>query len=172
MVASSLVGNIIDELGLSFIKLMHESGAGILGNPLPLPSHELQSALVQAAHKHDLITLAHALTQKDTLAILAAGTDGLAHCFCDEAPGDELLAAYRKNNSFLIPTLVALATFTGSEKQSTEYFVQHPLVSKLLDDDGKTCYCGRMMMGKPGCKSEYAYQTVRLLHESGIDIVA
>jgi imidazolonepropionase-like amidohydrolase len=151
---------------------MHESGSGILGNPLPLPSHELQSALVQAAHKHGLITIAHALTQKDTLAILAAGTDGLAHSFCDEAPGEELLTAYRKNDSFLIPTLVVSATLTGEEKQSTEQFVQHPLVGRFLDDDGKTCYCGRMMMGKEGCKSEYSYQEVRMLHKNGIDIIA
>lgn len=151
---------------------MHESGSGLLGDPLPLPSHELQSALVQAAHKHDLITVAHALTQKDTMAILAAGTDGLAHSFCDEAPRDELLAAYRKNNSFLIPTLVVSATLTGDENQSTEHFAQHPLFERFLDDHEKSCFCGRMMSSKEGCKSEYSYQTVRMLHEGGIDIVA
>lgn len=151
---------------------MHESGAGLLGDPLPLPSLELQSALVQAAHKHSLITLAHALTQKDTMGILAAGTDGLAHCFCDEASRNELLAAYRKNNSFLIPTLVVSATMTGEEKESTAHFAQHPLFGRFLDDSGKSCFCGRMMMGKEGCRSEYSYQTVKMLHEGGIDIVA
>lgn len=158
--------------GADYIKLMHESGACLLGNPLPLPSHELQSALVQAAHKHGLITIAHALSQKDTLAILAAGTDGLAHSFCDEAPRDELLAAYRKYNSFLVPTLVISATLTGAEKPSTERFVRHPFVGKFLDSRMKTCYCGRIMMGKEGCKSEYSYQIVRMLNEGGIDIVA
>lgn len=29
-----------------------------------------------------------------------------------------------------------------------------------------------MMMGKKECKVEYAYQTVRLLKENGLDIVA
>lgn len=168
----ALLEYVTDKLEFSFIKLMHESGACLLGNPLPLPSHELQSALVQAAHKHGLITLAHALSQKDTLAILAAGTDGLAHSFCDEAPRDELLAAYRKYNSFLVPTLVVSATLTGAEKLSTERFVQHPFVGKFLDSEKKTCYCGRMMMAKEGCKSEYSYQTVRMLNEGGIDIVA
>lgn len=161
-----------DEVNSSYIKLMHESGAGLLGNPLPLPSHELQSALIQAAHNHGLITIAHALTQKDTMAILAAGVDGLAHSFCDEAPRDELLAAYRKNNSFLIPTLVVSATLTGGEKQSTEHFARHPLFGKLLDGNGKSCYCGRLMMSKEGSSSEYSYQIVRLLHSGGIDIVA
>ncbi|KIN07156.1 hypothetical protein OIDMADRAFT_150433 [Oidiodendron maius Zn] len=168
----ALVEHVTDKLEFSYIKLMHESGACLLGNPLPLPSHELQSALVQAAHKHGLITIAHALSQKDTLAILAAGTDGLAHSFCDEAPRDELLAAYRKYNSFLVPTLVISATLTGAEKPSTERFVRHPFVGKFLDSRMKTCYCGRIMMGKEGCKSEYSYQIVRMLNEGGIDIVA
>jgi imidazolonepropionase-like amidohydrolase len=159
-------------MNFSFIKLMHESGAGLRGDPLPMPSHELQSALVQAAHKHGLITLAHALTQKDTLAILAAGTDALAHSFCDEPPRDELLAAYRKNNSFLIPTLTVSATLSGDEKKISEQFVGHALAGKFLDEPAKTCYCGRMMMAKDGSTSEYSYQVVRMLHEGGIDIVA
>lgn len=151
---------------------MHESGAELLGEPLPLPSHELQSALVQAAHKHGLIALAHALTQKDTLAVLAAGADALAHSFCDEPPREELLAAYRRNNSFLIPTLAVSATLTGGEREITEQFIKHPLANKFLDDKAKTCYCGRMMMAKAGNKPEYSYQMVKMLHEGGIDLVA
>jgi hypothetical protein len=157
---------------ISYIKLIQESGGALLGNPLPIPSPELQAAVVDAAHKQGLITVAHALTQKETIAVLAAGTDALAHSFCNEAPKDELLAAYRENNSFLIPTLVVLATLTGEEMQSTEYFVGHDLFSKALDDDGKACFCKRMMMATEGCKIEYSYQVVRMLKEGGIDIVA
>jgi len=52
---------------------------------------------------------------KDTLAVLEAGTDGLAHCFCDEMPTKELVEAYKKHDSFLIPTLIVVATLTGEE---------------------------------------------------------
>lgn len=151
---------------------MQESGGGILGDPLPVPSLELQSAVVQSAHKHGLITIAHALTQKDTLAVLAAGTDALAHSFHDEPPRDDLLDAYRKNNSFLVPTLIVSASLLGDEKQSTERFSNHPMFGKFLDEKSKTCFCGKMMMAKEGHKTEYAYQMVRMLHKAGIDIVA
>lgn len=140
--------------------------------PIPVPSPELQMAVVKAAHKHGLITLAHALTQKNTLAVLEAGTDGLAHCFCDEAPKKELLDAYKKNNSFLIPTLIVAATLTGEELESSKDFVKRDGVQERVGDEGRECFCKRMLMGKPSCSVEYAYEVVRLLKAGGIDIVA
>lgn len=152
---------------------MQENGAALLGNPLPIPSPELQSAIVDAAHKHGFVTIAHALTQESTLLVLAAGIDGLAHSFCDEAPNrDALLSAYRQNNSFIVPTLVVTATLTGTEEENTKYFAGHPLFSKLLDDDIQSCFCGRMMMGTEGCRVEFSYELVKILHAGGIDIVA
>ena len=95
---------------------MHESGS-IMAHigPLPTPSIALQASVIASAHAHGKITLAHALSMKDTLAVLEAGTDGLAHCFCDEMPTRELVEAYKKHNSFLIPTLIVVATLTGEE---------------------------------------------------------
>ncbi|KAL2060886.1 hypothetical protein VTL71DRAFT_8938 [Oculimacula yallundae] len=159
--------------GACFIKLMHESGSIMAHTgPLLTPSISLQKSVVGSAHAHGLITLAHALSLKDTLDVLEAGTDGLAHCFCDEDPTAELLEAYKRNGSFLIPTLIVVATLTGEETKCSEVFVNGDMAKKHLDDEEKTCFCGRMMMGKKECKVEYAYRTVRLLKENGIDIVA
>jgi hypothetical protein len=158
----------------SYIKLIQESGSALVGHlfPLPVPSPEIQSAVVVAAHKHGLITVAHALTQKDTFTILRAGTNGLTHSFCDEAPKDELLTAYQKNNAFLIPAVVLSATLTGEEMPSTEHLARHTLSSKVLNASDTTCFCGRLMLATEGCKAEYSYQAVRMLQEGGIDIVA
>jgi hypothetical protein len=41
----------------------------------------------------------------------------------------------------------------------------------VLDDGSKTCFCGRMMVGKGECKVGFAYETARLLKEEGIDII-
>jgi len=151
---------------------MQEDGAALNGDPIPVPSPELQAAVVKAAHKHGLVTVAHALTQKSTLLALEAGIDGLAHCFCDESPSPELINAYKKNNSFLIPTLIVAATLTGEEVDSSKEHQEHHLAEKLLSDEKRSCFCKRMMTGKPTCKVEYAYQAVRLLKENGLDIVA
>lgn len=162
----------IDTDDYSHIKLMQESCSVIMGDPIPIPSPELQAAVVTAAHKHGLVALAHALSQRETILALEAGVDGLAHCFCDEAPSQELVAAYKKNNSFLIPTLVIAASLTGEENESAKQHNEHHLTGKLLDEEKRTCFCKRAMMGKPTCKVEHSYQAVRLLKENGLDIVA
>jgi hypothetical protein len=155
----------------SYIKLMQECGAALVFDKLPTPSLELQTAIVNAAHPHNLITIAHALSLSDTLAVLKARTDGLAHSFCDQPPTKELVEAYKRNNSFLITTLVVCATMTGEEKDSSELYVGRELSGKVLDEGSKTCFCGRMMVGKGECKVGFAYETARLLKEEGIDII-
>lgn len=170
---------------------------------LPTPSIPLQASVIAAAHAHNLITLAHALSLNDTLAVLEAGTDGLAHCFCDEEPTQALVSAYKKHNTFLIPTLIVVATLTGEEvcaipkcyfhthadlcvcesksekliltliqTDSSEVFVKGDMAQKHLGNEEKSCFCDRMMMGKKDCKVDYAYKTVKLLKENGLDIVA
>lgn len=156
----------------SYIKLIQESGSAIVGGTLPIPSPELQAAVVKAAHKHGKIALAHALSQHETLLVLDAGVDGLAHCFSDEPPTEVLVDAYRKNNSFLVPTLTVIATQTGEEDKSYQEHVEHPLVAKELDDAGKTCFCQKLMLAREGCTIENSYQAVRKLKEAGLDIVA
>jgi hypothetical protein len=97
----------------SYIKLMQECGAALVFDELPTPSLELQTAIVKAAHSHNLITVAHALSLSDIFSVLKAGTDRLAHSVCDQAPAKELVDAYKKNNSFLVTTLVVCVTMTG-----------------------------------------------------------
>jgi hypothetical protein len=95
----------------------------------------------------------------------------MAHTFYDKAPTQELLEAYKKNNSFLIPTLCASATLIGEESESSEKHVGHQLAEKVLDETGKTCFCGRMKIAKEGCKAEFAYETVKMVKRHGLDII-
>jgi imidazolonepropionase-like amidohydrolase len=96
--------------GADYIKLMNESGAAV-GLDLPLLSLTVQTAVADAAHAHGLVTVAHALTGNDTLAVLHAGVDGLTHCFFDKPMNELVLAAYKRNNAWCNPTLVAIGPF-------------------------------------------------------------
>lgn len=127
--------------------------------------------MVEAAHSHGLITIAHALSLDDTLNVLKSGTDGMAHTFFDKPPMQELLEAYKKNNAFLIPTLCAIATAIGEETTSSAKHVGHELAEKVLDESEKTCFCGRMKIAKEGCKAEFAYETVKMVKRHGLDII-
>ncbi|KPM37682.1 hypothetical protein AK830_g8891 [Neonectria ditissima] len=156
----------------SYLKMIQEKGLAIFGEPLPHPSPELNKALVEAAHVHGLIAVVHAFSQDDTMEVLEAGVDGLAHCFFDKAPVPAVLDAYKRNNSFCVPTLVVVTSLTGHEVDGAKEHVERDLAGKVMREELKMCYCQRLMMATEGCNVQFAYETVKMLKEAGIDIIA
>jgi len=96
--AEAYIHQRVSEDAVDYIKLMHESGAGLMVKPI-LPDIKLQEAVIEAAHAAGLVVVAHALAHDDTVAILKAGVDGLTHTFMDKPPTEELIAAYKLNNA-------------------------------------------------------------------------
>lgn len=141
---------------------------------VPPASIELQSALVEASHKHNLLAVAHATNLEETKLVLRAGVDGLAHTFLDQPPTEELIALYKKNNAFLIPTLCTIASITGEEQDIREHFARHPIVTSrsILDEATTKCMASALGLKPPGVAMENGYESVRALKEAGIDIVA
>lgn len=81
-----------------YIKLMHESGAG-LKIKLDLPPVALQRQVIEGAHSKGLVAMAHALAKEATLEMLEAGIDGLTHSFLDAACDEAVLTAYKRHNA-------------------------------------------------------------------------
>jgi len=157
--------------GVSYIKLMNESGK-VMEQRFNMPSIELQKAVIDEAHKHKLLTLAHATCLQDTLDILGAGVDGLAHQFVDQAPTQELVDAYKKSDAHLNPTLAATGSLTTEGKELQEKFAHDPRIQHLLPEDARHRVCMCMSMATlPGASVEHAYEAVRQLKAAGIDIV-
>ncbi|TVY73562.1 hypothetical protein LSUE1_G008422 [Lachnellula suecica] len=159
------------EEGSDYIKLMQEDGANLLNGPFPTPRPSMQAALVKAAHANGILTVAHAMSQKATMTVLEAGTDGLAHCFYDEKPSAELVDLYKKTGAFLIPTLVVSASITGENVQDSKDILERDVVSKRVGHDEKECFCGRVLLARGG-SVEHSYETVRVLKKNGVDILA
>ena len=136
-----------------------------------MPSIELQIAIINAAHSHGLITAAHSFTLDDTLAILGAGVDGMAHTFSDQPPTQELIEAYKANNSFLIPTLIIHGSLTGDGAPIAAVFASDPRVQGKIADAEKTSMCKCLEFAKQTGKVENAYESVRQLKAAGIDIL-
>jgi hypothetical protein len=157
--------------GVDYIKLMHESGSA-MGQQFNMPSIELQKALIKEAHKHGLIAVAHALAREDTIAILEAGIDGLAHQFCDQPPNQQVIDAYKRNNAHLNPTLCAMGSFTAEGKDLQHAYAHDPRIQHLLPEESRDRVCACMAMCKvDGGSVEHAYETVRQLKAAGIDIL-
>ena len=159
------------KLGADYIKLMQEDGAAMRFEGIPVASLELQTALTNAAHDHGLLALAHATSLDATLLVLRAGVDALMHAFTDKAPTDELVEAYKKNNAFLVPTLVVDASMTGEEQELRDKFASKATPQQLTPEV-KENMCKCLGLGVPGSTIKNAYETIKKLRAAGIDIIA
>lgn len=157
--------------GVDYIKLMHESGA-VLGQQFSMPSLELQKAVTDEAHAHNLRVVAHATSYKDTLDILSVGIDGLTHCFIDGLVDDAMVAAYKKNGAHLNPTLATMGSGTAEGQALQERFAHDPRVKGLLGEEEKArmCRCMGFMKGE-GASQRNAFENVRRLKKEGVEIL-
>ncbi|KAF2260478.1 hypothetical protein CC78DRAFT_523235 [Lojkania enalia] len=158
------------EMQPDYIKLMHESGTS-MGFNLNKPTVELQKIIVEEANKRGYLTVAHALAMDDAIEALEAGVNGLTHTICDQPPTQKLVDAYKKNNAWLNPTLAAIGSLTTEGKEIQERFAHDKRTEGLIGEEeiGRMCAC--MAMAAQHGKVEYAYESVRMLREAGIDIV-
>lgn len=154
---------------VDYIKLMHESGT-LIGTTLTMPSLDLQKAVIDEAHKAGLITVAHATGLEDTLAILGAGVDGLAHTIIDQPPTEQLIAAYKKNNAHCNPTLCAMGSATTEGQAMQEAFAHDPRVKHLLGETERHRMCQCMGFAQQ-YQIENAYESVRQLKKAGVTIL-
>jgi imidazolonepropionase-like amidohydrolase len=67
---------------------------------------DIYQAIIDEAHRHRLRVFSHEFYLADAKGLLAAGIDGFAHSIRDQPVDNELIAAMKARNVFLIPTLV------------------------------------------------------------------
>lgn len=158
------------EMQPDYIKLMHESGTS-MGWPLTKPSVELQTIIVEEARKRGFVAVAHATSLQDTLEVLTAGVDGLTHTICDQAPTPELVDAYVARNAWVNPTLATMGSLTGEGRALQDRFAHDPRVQGLIgaQEVGNLCNC--MGFAAQYGKLEFAYESVRMLRDAGVDIL-
>ncbi|KIW99287.1 uncharacterized protein Z519_00950 [Cladophialophora bantiana CBS 173.52] len=159
--------------GSDYIKLMHEAGRaiGIEKGLIVQPREAVQAAIVRAAHERGLKVVAHALSLKDTLEVLRAGVDGLAHTFFDEPITPEVIDLYKRNNAWVNPTLVAAGSLTCESKEILKSFSEDERVKSRVSTEDVQLIHGCLHMKSPGAKWEYAIDSVRQLKAAGVDII-
>lgn len=152
----------------SYIKLMQETGHTINlpfpTIPIPTPSIDVQKAIVKAAHKHNVLAVAHAISEQDTLQVLEAGVDGLTHA-CNETLTPRLLDAHKRSNAFVVPTLVVHASSSGEEQESRERFASG------LTNGERQHMCSCLNISRDVFSMQKASENVRILKAAGIDII-
>lgn len=93
--------------GSDFIKLVIESGEAH-DMDFPTLSPTAVEAVVDAAHDHDRLAIAHAGSREEARTAVDTGVDGLAHVFADAPMEEGLLGDLADGGVFVIPTVTVI----------------------------------------------------------------
>ncbi|KIX01446.1 uncharacterized protein Z518_09172 [Rhinocladiella mackenziei CBS 650.93] len=160
--------------GADYIKLMQENCCSLAmpTGAIPVATLELQTAVVKAAHDAGFPVVGHALSVDMTEIVLKAGADGLTHTFIDQAPSQGIVDLYKQTGAFVIPTLTVLSSLTSEMQELRDKFAEIAHSKGIVDAFTKQNMLECIAMKDPAAKLEYAFQTVRKLKATGIDVVA
>lgn len=132
--------------------------------PVPTPSLEMQKIIVDASLENGMLAVAHALSNHFTLQVLRAGVDGLTHASI-EPINEEIVQAFKKNNPFVIPTLVIHASSSSEEQDTRDKF------ASTLQGAEKEHLRGCLHIASDKFTIKSVYEQVYTLKEAGIDIL-
>lgn len=96
----------LDE-GADYIKIIYDEREG---GPLSVAT---LTALIEAAHTHGVLAVAHTTTEECARAAVAAGVDGLAHLFIGDGATADFGQFAADHGVFVIPTLTVLRGLCG-----------------------------------------------------------
>jgi imidazolonepropionase-like amidohydrolase len=150
-----------------YIKMWVDDGLGHGTKMKP----EIYRAIIDEAHKHQIRVFAHEFYLGDAKSLLAAGVDGFAHSIRDQPVDNELIAAMKARNVFLIPTLVrdeVLFAYADNLKWISDPFFEAGLdpaalafvrnsqfVEKIRQDPDIAKYRAGLEMAKKNLKTLY-----------------
>ena len=159
--------------GADYIKLIIEDG-GCFGLSMPTLAPDTVRAVVEAAHQHGFLAVAHAMSKAAAEQAIESGADGLGHLFIDRAPDAAFAQKVARAGMFAVPTLSVLEVATGN-----------PGSARLADDPRLAPYLAPVwraflamgdnaFLGQPDPppRAEHAIAATGLLHRAGVPILA
>ncbi|MEB3023145.1 amidohydrolase family protein [[Mycobacterium] crassicus] len=154
--------------GADFIKLLIDDGTAI-GHASPSLTQDMAAAIVDEAHKHALLAVAHATSRDGAAQAVAAGVDGLVHMFIDRPADDEIIEQIVQSGVFVVPTLCTMGSMAGDI--TGEAVAHDPRTEGLIPADWRNNMCQCWQFGSPSSLANASQATGRL-HEAGVRILA
>jgi imidazolonepropionase-like amidohydrolase len=153
--------------GSDYIKFMVDDGS-VEGHPgLPMLDQATLSAGVAEAHRHGMLTIAHALTIEATEMAIEAGIDGVAHLFMDRPHTGEIIDLIAASGMFVVPCVVLNASMMGITGSA---LAEDPRVGSRLDA-AWTETLHSSFNRYPQGKLEDVLASVKALHDAGVDLL-
>lgn len=169
--AEAFVSDRIGE-GSDYIKLVVDNGAAYVGRPrIPTLSDESMRAAIDAAHRHDKLAMVHVAQVGDARKVIDAGADGLIHVYSDRVADDALVAAIKRRNAFVTPTLSVMATLSRAGEGAK--LAADPRIAPMLQPAQKDALGQTFPLPKDiDHHLPNALENVRRLHAAGVTVLA
>ncbi len=168
--AEDFIEDLFTKAGADYLKIMLEDGH-LTGELIPTLNRETVRALTQATHGRGKLAVAHVTQQSHALHLVEDGVDGLVHIFVDSIaePGFIQLAAAR--GIFVAPTLSVEESFVTTDGGAS--LIADPALAPYLTEE-EIQYL--LTPAPPNFMTQqslqFARESVRLLHEAGVPILA
>lgn len=165
---------VVDRLaeGADYIKVFVDDGTAT-GLPTPTLTEPALRAVCAAAHHHDTIVVAHALTHGEAELAVGSGIDILGHLFIDRPIGERLLDTIVRSGVAVIPTLGVLDSLFGP-LHGPDLLGDRRIEPRLTQASRAYLSMGKVELGPHPCRydREAVHETVRRLHHAGVPILA
>ncbi|MEO0615133.1 MAG: amidohydrolase family protein [Pseudomonadota bacterium] len=154
------------EEGSDFIKLVYMPYATYI----PSLDLETATAVIEAAHDQGVKAVAHVSSLEGARELLDAGVDGFVHIFADKVADAAFIEAAVEREVFVIPTLAVIAMVDG--KSTGPGLIDDPDLGPRLTPAATTNLRQDFGTSSPFFDLDKALETVGLLHEAGVPILA
>lgn len=166
--AASIVDERVEQ-GADYIKIMIEDGT-VFGHPgMPDVTDDVIAATCDEAHRFGKMAVAHTMSIKATERAINGGIDGLMHIFIDKPYTKEIIDAIVNSGVFVCPT-IAVGASTIGDSDGPDFAKDERVSSKLSKEWVDALY--KHPGYYPKGKTEYILETVKALHDAGVDILA
>lgn len=154
--------------GADYIKIVYEHSAKV--DTMPSLDRPTLRALVEAAHRHGKLAVAHIISLADAKDAIASGVDGLAHLFVTDPPDDAFVTLMASRRAFAIPTLMVLEVGCGSASGAS--LERDPELRPYLAAEERKNLMRKEPRPFAGPCLEHALATVRQLAARDVSILA
>lgn len=156
--------------GSDYLKIIIEDGH-IWTKPLPTLAPPAVAALVEAAHGHGRLAIAHVSALAGAYQALDAGMDGLAHLFIDRPADPGFADRVAEAGAFVVPTLTVLESVTGVA--SGAEIARDPRLAPYLEPEASASLTQAFPLRlSSGASIGFAMDAVARLRAAGVAVLA
>lgn len=156
--------------GSDYLKIVLDDG-GARQRPIPTLDIDVVRALITAAHARGRMAVVHVSSEREAIAAIEVGADGLVHVFGDAAPSERFVRLAAEHKVFVADTLVVLANLCAPGRGPA--LADDPRLRPLLAPTDLRALAA-VWAGRPPNPAlcDHARAAVLALHRAGVPILA